>query len=98
MPQCSLRHVSQPGQLNARSGLRFLARKAVTTLEIAKHIRIEAVAGERDLNAFRVLLLRSLLPQSMELLARLRHYFEQWRRLLPDGLPHPRKTIKPRTI
>ena len=72
MPQCSLRHFSQPGQSNARSALRCLARKPVTTLEIAEHIRTEAVAGERDLTALRVLLLISLLPQSIELLARMR--------------------------
>ena len=72
MPQCSLLYFSQPGQLNARSGPGCLARKPVTTLEIAEHIRQEAVAGERDLAALRVLLLRSLLPQSIELLARMR--------------------------
>lgn len=40
--------------------------------EIAEHIRTEAIAGERDITTLRVLLLRSLLPQSVELLARMR--------------------------
>ena len=58
--------------IEVRSDLRCLARKPVTRREIAEHIRKEAVAGKRDLTALRVLLLRSLLPQSIELLARMR--------------------------
>ena len=37
--------------IEVRSDLRCLARKPVTTLEIAEHIRKEAVAGKRDLTA-----------------------------------------------
>ena len=33
---------------------RFLARKSVTTLEVAEHILQQAAAGERDLSRFKI--------------------------------------------
>jgi len=33
---------------------RFLARKSVTTLEVAEHILQQAAAGERDLNRLKI--------------------------------------------